>query len=286
MKRIMTLILTVVSLGAVAQEKKSLPACCQLPESSTAQFAMLSTASDFKAAHLNPTPFQYHSPNGEMISFKTPDGKEGKAFKIAAKKPTKNVVFVIQEWWGLNDYIKKEAEQIQTELGDADVYALDMYDGKIAGNREDAAKYMQEAKEERLRAIVAGAIAHVGAEAKIATVGWCFGGGWSLQTSLAAGKQGVACVMYYGMPEKDIAKLKMLNAPVLGIFAKQDAWITPAVAETFEKQMKEAGKSLTVKMYDADHAFANPSNPKYKKDDADDAHKATIAFFKSNLGLK
>lgn len=286
MKRIMMLVLSTISLGAIAQEKKSLPACCQLPESSTAQFAILSTKSDFKSAHLNPKPFKYLSPNGEMISFKTPDGKDAKAFKIAAKKPTKNVVFVIQEWWGLNDYIKKEAEQIQTELGDADVYALDMYDGKVTDKREEAAKYMQEAKEERLRAIVAGAIAHVGKEAKIATVGWCFGGGWSLQTSLAAGKQGVACVMYYGMPEKDVEKLKTLSAPVLGIFAKQDGWITPAVVETFEKQMKEAGKSLTVKMYDADHAFANPSNPKYKKDAAADAHKATIAFFKSNLGLK
>jgi carboxymethylenebutenolidase len=190
---------------------------------------------------------------------------------------------MIHEWWGLNGYIKQEAEKLQKELGNVNVYALDLYDGKVADNAQDAGRYMGEVKEDRARAIIQGAIDRAGKKAKIYTIGWCFGGGWSLQASLMAGKQGRGCVMYYGMPESDLAKLKKLNADVLGIFAEKDAWITPAVVATFEKNMKDAGKKITVKSYDADHAFANPSNPKYSKEFAEDAHQRALAFFREHL---
>ena len=84
---------------------------------------------------------------------------------------------------------------------------------------------MQGVKEDRAKAIIKGAIAYAGPNAHIATIGWCFGGGWSLQASLLAGKQDVACVMYYGMPEQDVNKLKTLHADVLGNFANKDNWI-------------------------------------------------------------
>jgi carboxymethylenebutenolidase len=278
------LLFVIASVGAQTASKEPV-SCCEISPSATKEFAMLASKSSFRKSHVNPKPFTYDSKNGKMVSFKTADGVDAKAFEIKAAKPTNNYVFVIQEWWGLNDYIKQEAEKIQTELGNVNVLALDMYDGKVATTRDSAGKYMKEAKEERLRAIVNGAIAYAGKDAKIATVGWCFGGGWSLQSSLLAGKQAVACVMYYGMPEKDAAKLKDLNAPVLGLFAKKDGWITPAVAAEFEKTMKTLSKPITVKIYDADHAFANPSNPKYDKTASDDAHQLTIAFFKKQLGL-
>jgi carboxymethylenebutenolidase len=160
------------------------------------------------------------------------------------------------------------------------VIALDLYDGKVATTQQEAGKYMGEAKEERIRAIIKGALDYVGPKAKIGTIGWCFGGGWSLQTALMAGKQTSACVMYYGMPETDVDKLKAINGPVLGIFAKKDGWINPDKVKEFEANMKKVAKKLTVKMYDADHAFANPSNPKFDKEAAADAHKAALAFLK------
>ena len=51
----------------------------------------------------------------------------------------------------------------------------------------------------------------------------------------------------------------------------------------FETDMKAAGKQITVKRYEADHAFANPSNPKYDKASTDDAYAASLEFFKGNL---
>jgi carboxymethylenebutenolidase len=124
---------------------------------------------------------------------------------------------------------------------------------------------------------------YAGPKAQFASVGWCFGGGWSLQSALLGGKQTMGCVMYYGMPEKDVAKLKTLNSDVLGLFAEQDKWINPEVVKQFEKDMAAAGKKVTVKEYPADHAFANPSNPKYNKELATDAHQRALTYLKARL---
>jgi carboxymethylenebutenolidase len=202
---------------------------------------------------------------------------------MKAKKPTNNWLFVIHEWWGLNDFVKHESEKIYNDLGDVNVLDLDLYDGKVAATREDAGKYMQAVKEDRAQAIIKGALAYVGPNAHIATIGWCFGGGWSLQASILAGKQDVACVMYYGMPEQDVNKLKALHADVLGNFANKDGWINPKVVATFEENMKAAGKKLEVHQYDADHGFANPSNPIYDSAATKDAYEHTIAFLKPRL---
>ncbi len=272
---IMLLFLPVV---VFAQATKS---CCDI--SATAQFAMLAKDEGFRASHLEPEPFTFAPQKGKFITFKTSDSTDGRAFEVKAAKASNKYIFMVHEWWGLNDYIQQEAEKLQEELGEVNVLALDMYDGTVATTREDAAKTMRSLKENRGRAIIIGAIQYVGSNAKIGTIGWCFGGGWSLQSSLLAGKQAVACVIYYGMPEKDPEKLKTLNAPVLGIFGKKDRGIPPKIVQTFEAAMKNAKKDITVKMYDAEHAFANPSNPRYDKDASADAHALTIEFFKKNL---
>jgi carboxymethylenebutenolidase len=100
-----------------------------------------------------------------------------------------------------------------------------------------------------------------GPKAHIATIGWCFGGGWSLQTSLLAGKKAVACVMYYGMPEQDVNKLKTLNADVLGNFANKDQWINPKVVAKFDADMKAAGKKVIPAPVRCRSWFCQPKQP-------------------------
>jgi carboxymethylenebutenolidase len=85
------------------------------------------------------------------------------------------------------------------------------------------------------------------------------------------------------MVEKSPAELTKLKGPVLGIFADRDGWITPAIVKEFEAALKAAPVKHEIHRYDADHAFANPSNPDYKSDLAADAWKKTVAFFKANL---
>jgi carboxymethylenebutenolidase len=256
--------------------------CCMAPTKSTEAFASLSNDKQFVTAHHEPLPFILPNPMGKEISFSTPDGKQGYGYEITSDPKNDKVVFVIHEWWGLNDYIKQESERISKELN-VRVIAIDLYDKKVATSRDSAGKYMQAVKTERARSIIKGALAYVGTKAKVGTIGWCFGGGWSLQTALLAGKQAKACVMYYGMPEEDTGKLKALNAPVRFVFAKKDQWINQAVVDKFEANMKSLKKDLSVVTFDADHAFANPSNPHYEKAMSDEAFKGSMDFFKKNL---
>jgi len=280
MKKLILLVL--FASGAIFAFGQSKMACCSKP-SATQQFAMLASSNKFRMSHKMPLPLHFHSDIGKTITYNTPDGKTANAWELKAKKPTNNYLLVVHEWWGLNDWIKKESEQLYNDLDDVNVIAVDLYDGKVATTREDAGKYMQAVKDARAQAIIKGAITYAGAKARIATIGWCFGGGWSLQSSLLAGKQAIGCVMYYGMPEQDINKLKTLNCDVLGIFANQDHWINTNVVSKFAADMETAGKKLTVYQYDADHGFANPSSPAYDKAAIDDAYNYTIAFLKPRL---
>ncbi len=251
--------------------------------SSTDKFALFASNTNFNSAHADPLPYIHQSAVGKSITFKTADGKDATGYLLSSTKKTNNWVFVFQEWWGLNDHIKREAEQLYQSLGNVNVLALDMYDGKVTDQRDEAGKLMGEFKQERGMSIIKGAIAYAGKDAKIGTVGWCFGGGLSLQASLAAEKQAVACVMYYGMPESDVERLKKLNCDVLNIWPTNDQWINKEVMDKFETSMKAAGKNLTIKSYEADHAFANPSNPKHDVALTADANKSTIDFFKARL---
>ncbi len=277
----LTLFVLFVSLAAWAQNDSDGITVCHT--SPTEKFALFASSKDFNSSHPDPVPYVHQSETGKMITIKTTDGADANGYLLMAKKKTNNWVFVFQEWWGLNDHIKREAEQLYNDLGNVNVIALDMYDGKLATTPADAGKYMGEFKQDRGTIIVKGAIAYAGKGAKIATVGWCFGGGQSMQASLTAEKQAVACVIYYGMPESDVNRLKNLNCDVLAIWPTQDKWINKDVMDKFEVDMKAAGKKLTVKAYDADHAFANPSNPKFNKDYTADAYKNTLEFFKARL---
>jgi carboxymethylenebutenolidase len=278
MKRILfTMMIVFAALNVFAQKSS----CCAMP--ATTQFAMLSKDRSFTSSHDEPRPFVYESKAGKMITYKTPDGKQASAFELKAAKPTNNYLLVIHEWWGLNDYIKQEAEKFYNDLGNVNVIALDLYDGKVATKREEAAKYMQQVNNERAEAIIKGAINHAGKKAEVATIGWCFGGGWSLQAALLAGKQASGCIMYYGMPEKSVEKLKNLNTDVLGLFAGKEEWISPAVVAEFEKNMQQAGKKLQVKIFDAEHAFANPSNPHFDKQATAEAYKIATSYLKERL---
>jgi carboxymethylenebutenolidase len=275
-------LLTLLVFCGVFAFSQSKMACCAKP-SATRQFAMLASDKKFVMSHKNPLKFHFQSSIGKPITYKTADGKEAGAYELKAKNPTNNYILVVHEFWGLNDFVKKESEKIYNDLGNVNIIDLDLYDGKIATTREDAGKYMQAVKEDRANAIINGAIAYVGPKGRIATIGWCFGGGWSLQATLLAGKQAAGCVMYYGMPEQDIIRLKTLHADVLGNFANKDQWINPKVVAKFEADMKTADKKLYVHQYEADHGFANPSNPIYDSQATKDAYAYTIAFLKPRM---
>jgi carboxymethylenebutenolidase len=236
----------------------------------------------FASMHIAPIKVNEADLLGKMTSFEAADGKPASAYFIPAKKKSKKWLIVIQEWWGLNDHIKLEADKYYAALGDMNVIAVDMYDGKVAATPDSAMKLMRGADMGRMNAIIQGAIKNAGADASIYSVGWCFGGMWSLQTAILAGPQAKGSVMYYGRPESNMDKLKSIQCDIIGFFGNQDQAPSPAMVNDFENNMKLAGKNLSVNRYEANHGFANPSNPSFNPTATADAYAKAIAFLKAH----
>lgn len=240
------------------------------------------STSKFAAMHIAPIKVNPANLLGKMISYDAADGKQANAYFIPAKKKTKKWLIVIQEWWGLNDHIKLEADKYYTDLGDVNVIAVDMYDGKVAATPDSAMKLMRGADMKRMTAIMQATIQHAGSDASIYSVGWCFGGMWSLQTAILAGSQAKGSVMYYGRPETNLEKLKTIQCDIIGFFGNQDQAPSPTMVNDFENNMKLAGKNLSVNRYEANHGFANPSNPSFNPTATADAYAKAIAFLKAH----
>lgn len=275
MKKLFTFIFILSFVGVQAQQ-----VCC----SSTALFADMGEQDAFQSAHQVPAATTELEIAGEWITLSVADGESARAFLASSAREQSNTyLFVFHEWWGLNEHIQAEATQWAKALPDVHVLAIDLYDGKNATTREAASELMQNADEKRIRSIISGAIAFAGDDAEVATIGWCFGGGWSMQAAIMLGDHAVASVMYYGMPEQDVEKLKSLQAPVLGIFAEKDQWINRDVVSKYESAMDKAGKDYETHWFNADHAFANPSNAIFDADATRKAKEKTVAFLSARM---
>ncbi|MFZ1342911.1 dienelactone hydrolase family protein [Thiothrix eikelboomii] len=205
------------------------------------------------------------------------------ALPAAEKAPA---VILIHEWWGLNDQIKAVAAEL-ANLGYV-ALAVDLYGGKVASTPDEAKALMGDLDPEIAKETMVGWVdylkKHPRVNGKVATLGWCFGGGWSLNTSIATPVD--ATIIYYGNVTKTANDLKALNGPVLGQFGKLDKSINQEMVSGFEQEMDKAGKKdrLTVYWYDADHAFANPTGARYDEANAKLAWERTLEFLKTHLG--
>lgn len=194
-------------------------------------------------------------------------------------------IIVIQEWWGLNDNIRAMTRRLAGEGYLA--LAVDLYGGEVATDPGKARELMTkalgdlEAGSSNIRAAHAW-LERNGAR-KVGVIGWCFGGGWALETALFLPEID-ATVMYYGRVVTEKDRLAALKSPLLGIFGAEDKGIPVEGVRAFEKALKELGKNAEIHVYEgADHAFANSSGGAYKADAAEDAWKRTVAFFKKHL---
>jgi carboxymethylenebutenolidase len=197
-------------------------------------------------------------------------------------------VIVIHEWWGLNENIEAMTRKLAAEGYTA--LAVDLYEGQVAQTPEQAKTIMLNALQQapRLEGNLRQAHQYLQKERnapKVASLGWCFGGTWSLRTALLLPEQLDAAVIYYGGNlETDPAQLKTLSMPILGIFGALDSNPTPETVEIFEQTLKQLGKSAEIYLYpNADHAFANPSGTRYNPEAAEDAWQKTIMFLKKTL---
>jgi carboxymethylenebutenolidase len=171
--------------------------------------------------------------------------------------------------------------------------APDLYRGKVATEMKTASKLMKGLPQDRalrdLKAAVGVLAKHDKVDAdKIGSIGWCMGGGLSLQLALTDNRVH-ACAICYGRVTDDAKKLEALNGPVLGIFGTEDKGIPIAGVRKFAEALKTAGKKTGgINEYEAGHGFMRANNgpspnPAYRKEQTQEAWAAIDKFFAKTL---
>lgn len=223
----------------------------------------------------------------ERVSFKAGDETVQGYLALPQGNGRHPALVVIHEWWGLNDWVKEQTRKF-AENGYA-ALAVDLYRGKVASDPGEAHELMRGLPEDRVVRDLKAAFDYLAArrdvdKAKIGSVGWCMGGGYSLDLALSEPRL-AACAINYGHLVTDPAEITRIHAPILGNFGALDRGITPDDVHAFEKAVTGAGKSIDVKIYDgAGHAFENPNNQEgYRAEAARDAWQRMIAFFDKTL---
>jgi carboxymethylenebutenolidase len=225
--------------------------------------------------------------NGKTVSYKS--GEEtvhGVLFSPKGKGPFPALV-IIHEWWGLVPWVKEQAAKL-SDQGYVTL-AVDLYRGKATDSPEVAHELMRGLPEDRANRDLLAAVQYLKSlknvnPAKIGSIGWCMGGGYSLDLAIADPTL-AADVINYGHLATDSARLQQIHAPILGLFGAQDKGIPPADVRKFEQDLKQMGKEIDVTIYpDAGHAFENPNNRAgYRAGDAADAWNRTVEFLAANL---
>jgi carboxymethylenebutenolidase len=225
--------------------------------------------------------------DGKTVSYKSGDETvQGLIFTPPGKGPFPALI-VIHEYWGLNDWVKEQASKLADQGYVA--LAVDLYRGKIATTPDMAHELMRGVPEDRAKRDLHAAFEFLASQPnvrkdRIGSIGWCMGGGYSLDVALQEPTL-VADVINYGHLATDPEALKKINAPILGLFGGQDRGITPDDVHKFEQALKKLGKKVEIKIYpDAGHAFENPNNKEgYRPEDAADAWKRTVDFLAATL---
>ena len=209
-------------------------------------------------------------------------------------------VVVIQEWWGLTDWIIADAKHFAS-IGYVAI-APDLYHGKSADNNPSiAGQLMKGLPQDRALRDLKTCVDELTSNPKvikdkIGSVGWCMGGGFSLSAALNDSARIHACVICYGctIPHDGADSLKSLQLPsVLGVFGEQDQGIPVKGSASLETALKAAGKTVdAIHIYPAGHGFMRPDggpdkpNAAYHEESAKDAWKQIDAFFAKTLGGK
>ena len=197
-------------------------------------------------------------------------------------------IIVIHEWWGLNDNVRAMADRLAGE--GYIVLAVDLFSGGIAATPEEARLLMLSVVEdpdpasENIRQAYEF-VRSTGGAPRIGSLGWCFGGGWSLNTAMLFPEDLDAAVIYYGQVTDDEERLRPINVPILGLFGAADQGIPVDSVQQFEAALERLRKNFEIHIYPgAGHAFANPTGRNYDAEAAEDAWQKTLEFLGHNLG--
>ena len=190
------------------------------------------------------------------VSYKSGDETVNAVMYTPQGKGPFPALVVIHEFWGLNDWVKEQASKLADE--GYVTLAIDLYRGKVATTPDEAHEIMRGVPEDRANRDLLAASSYLRSQKnvdpkRVGSIGWCMGGGYSLDLALNDPKL-KAAVINYGHLATDDAALKKINAAILGIFGGQDRGISVADVNKFEAQLKALGKTVEIHIFpDAGH---------------------------------
>jgi carboxymethylenebutenolidase len=222
---------------------------------------------------------------GEMISFRA-NGRDAQGYLAAPPGGKGPGVVVVQEWWGLVPHIKSVCDRLSNEGFVA--LAPDLYHGETTKSPDEAGKMMMALRIDEAEKDLRGAIRHLAGHTavqpkKIGTIGFCMGGALSL---FAASKNPEvdACVVFYGGHPNVKPDLPKLRAPVLGIYAEKDTFVSPEVVRQLDAELTRLGKRHEFHTYPGvDHAFFNETGKNHDAASATDAWRRAVEFLTGEL---
>ena len=227
------------------------------------------------------------SSKGQTVSYASGSESVSGYLALPAAGGKHPAIIVIHEWWGLNDWVKQQADKFAGQGYVA--LAVDLYRGQAATTPDEAHILMRGLPDDRGMRDLEAAFAYLSTRpevdaGRIGSIGWCMGGGWSIKLAEEQPKL-AAFVVNYGPLPTDNATIAKIKAPMLGNFGADDKGIPPAAVQEFEAAMKKDGNRVDIKIYEgAGHAFQNPANKQgYRPEATADADKRIDAFFAKTL---
>jgi carboxymethylenebutenolidase len=194
-------------------------------------------------------------------------------------------LIVIHEWWGLNEHVMHWADRLATDGYAA--LAVDLFGGQVATTPERAMQLIKAVDAAQATKTLLAAHDFLETDQRVkaprtGSVGWCFGGKWSLELAIAQPDLDAA-VVYYGNVTTDAERLKKIRAKLLAVFGTRDTSIPASQVESFDRALAAAGVERRVLSFDADHAFANPSGARYDGEAAAAAWNEVRPFLARHL---
>ena len=223
--------------------------------------------------------------NGRTVTFKR-GAEEITGFLALPRDPHPHrAIIVIHEWWGLNKWVKEQAEDLAANGYVA--LAVDLYRGKVTAEPSEARKLKRGLSEDCAIRDLKMAFDYLANRPDvrpkhIGSLGWLMGDGLALQLAIHEPRL-AACVVNYGTLPTNPVDIQKINARVLGIFGSRDRGIPPDKVRAFERSMNVAKKPIDIEIYDGvGHSFENRANKSgYRPEAAADAWLRTLKFLEA-----
>lgn len=223
-------------------------------------------------------------PAGKMESLSHVGSIEKAYISLPTSVPGGGIVLV-PDWWGLSEPFLKAADAFAAD--GYIVVAVDFYDGKVPKTPTEAQIRMSEIHRPGALRIIHSAIRLLHEDRrlqvpKVGVIGWSMGAGLALESAIG-NPEVAACVVYYGPVILDTDWLRQLSVPLLGIYGRNDSWITPQMVGDFRKVLNSAGTRYEFMELDAPHMFASPSSADYDANASTKARRLVAAFLKKHV---